>query len=137
MLSSAWVFSQQVDANEDLFEPINFLRERAHVAGVPEGEEFVGLLTAVYHGDLQVYTGNDHGLTVSILTTVGHTHDSSPRLKFISDYATGDDDLSEFASRPGTINIVTLIDADLSPESLVRSSTVATEAKTLALFEDG
>lgn len=38
---------------------------------------------------------------------------------------------------PGTINLVTLIDADLSPGALVRASTMVTEAKTLALVEAG
>ncbi len=38
---------------------------------------------------------------------------------------------------PGTINLVTLVDADLSPGALVRASTMATEAKTLALAEAG
>ena len=39
--------------------------------------------------------------------------------------------------KPGTINVVTLIDADLTPGAMVRASTIATEAKTLALVEAG
>ena len=137
LVSSAWVFSQQVDVDDDLSEPIDLLRQRARAVGVPEGEEFVGLLTSVYHGDLQVYTVKEHGLTVTTLATVGVTHGSSPRVRRVSDYGMGDDNLSEVVSRTGTINIAALIDADLSSGAMIRASTAATEAKTLALFEDG
>jgi len=40
-------------------------------------------------------------------------------------------------SEQGTINMVVLVDARLSPWAVVRAATLATEAKALALFETG
>ena len=41
------------------------------------------------------------------------------------------------APTPGTVNLVALVHAGLSPGALVRASTMLTEAKTLALVEAG
>lgn len=55
---------------------------------------------------------------------------SSPRQKHISSYGS-------LTPQPGTVNILALVDADLAAGALVRASTIATEAKTLALAEAG
>ena len=137
LIEARWVFSRQVSADAALLDPELFLREAAVLRGIPQGECFVGVLTAVSHRDLQIYSVEESGVTVTTLATVGVDHGSSPLEKQVSSYGEPAQGPVEPISRPGTINIVTLVDANLTPGALVRASTVATEAKTLALMEAG
>ena len=137
LLKASWVFSQQVDAATDLDDAQAYLRYRARLLGIPAGEPCVGLLTAVSHQDLQVLTAAEAQVTVATIATVGVDHGTSPRQRQVISY--GDTQHGEAATRQGagTINTVTLVGADLTPGALVRASTIATEAKTLALVEAG
>ncbi len=109
-----------------LKRPRAFLRERAQALG--NQEPVVGLITALDHDRLQIATHAGGEIKVTALATVGLTHTSAPGRHNV--VYTGED-------RPGTINLVVLADARLAPAAEVRAATLATEAKTLALFEAG
>ena len=136
-VEARWVFSQQVSADAALPDPELCLRNASRQRGIPERETFVGLLTAVSHRDLQVYSVEEAGVTVTTLATVGVDHGSNPLEKHVSSRGEPFEQAAMASISPGTINIVTLVDADLTPGALVRASTVAAEAKTLALVEAG
>ena len=137
LVETRWVISQQVSGDAALLDPELCLREAARQRGIPQGECFVGLLTAVSHRDLQIYSVEESGVMVTALVTAGVDHGSSPLEKQVSSYGEPAQRPVGPNARPGTINFVTLVDADLTPGALVRASTVATEAKTLALAEAG
>ena len=135
-LDSRWVLSLEVTPDADISLPQEYLLERAESFGVPSDEPLIGLLTAVRHWDLQVCVRSENGVTVATLATAGVSNASSPKQR---DVGLADAALTgaTVAATPGTINLVTLVDAELSPGALVRASTMATEAKTLALAEAG
>ena len=135
-LDSRWVISLEVTPDADIPYPEGYIRERAGGFGAPSCGPLIGLLTAVRHRDLQVRIRSEAGVTVATLATAGVSNASSPRQK---DAGPGEErpQSQGLAPSPGTINLVTLVDADLSPGALVRASTIATEAKTLALLEAG
>ena len=118
-------------------DPASYLRQIAAQLGVPDRDGVVGLLTAVDHRDLQVTSLAESGVTVTTLATVGVDHGSSPRDKDVGSHGEPATPEAEPLIQLGTINLVTLVDADLSTGALVRASTLATEAKTLALVEAG
>jgi adenosylcobinamide amidohydrolase len=107
-----------------LKRPRAFLRERAQALG--NQEPVVGLITTLDHERLQVSIHTEGEIKVAALATVGLTHLSAPGRHNV--VYTGE-------QQAGTINLVVLCDARLSPEAEVRAATLATEAKTLALFE--
>ena len=143
-VETRWVYSQQVKADAPLPEPEVCLLEGATARGVPQEEPFtqepfIGLLTAVSHQDLQVKTMREAGVIVTAQATAGVDRGSSPLERQGASYGEPVPQPSPVpqSSIIGTINIVTLVDADLTPGALVRASTLATEAKTLALVEAG
>ena len=107
-----------------LKRPRAYLRERAQALG--NQEPVVGLITTMDHERLQVSIHAEGEIKVAALATVGLTHLSAPGRHNV--IYTGE-------QQAGTINLVVLADARLSPEAEVRAATLATEAKTLALFE--
>ena len=109
-----------------LKRPRAYLRERSQALG--NQEPVVGLITTLDHERLQVATYAEGGIKVAALATVGLTHLSAPGRHNVVYTGEGE---------AGTINMVVLSDARLSPEAQVRAATLATEAKTLALFEAG
>ena len=109
-----------------LKRPRAYLRQRAQALG--NQEPVVGLITTMDHERLQVSIHAEGEIKVAALATVGLTHLSAPGRHNV--IYTGE-------VQPGTINLVVLSDARLSPEAQVRAATLATEAKTLALFEAG
>ena len=109
-----------------LKRPRAYLRERSQALG--NQEPVVGLITTLDHERLQVATYAEGGIKVTALATVGLTHLSAPGRHNVVYTGEGE---------AGTINMVVLADAHLSPEAQVRAATLATEAKTLALFEAG
>ena len=135
-LDSRWVMSLQVTPDAEIPCPQRYLKKRAAGFGVPTEEPLIGLLTAVHHDDAQVCVRSEAGMTVAALATVGLSNASGPGHKDISHL--GDPSPGAPARpTPGTINLVILIDADLSPGALARASTIVAEAKALALFEAG
>ena len=146
LVTADWVLSGQVSPSGlSTGTPFSYLRELAAQMGIPdrpEGIEVIGLLTAVDHRDLQVTSLAESGVTVTALATVGVDHGSSPRDKDVGGHAEpaiakAEPLVRPGAINPGTINLVMLVDARLSSGALVRVSTLATEAKTLAMVEAG
>ena len=133
-LDSRWVLSLEVTPDADIPSPEDYLRDRAGEFGVPSAGPLIGLLTAVRHGDLQVAVRSEAGVSVATLATAGVSNASSPLQRDVT-YLGDAVFTPDTRPAPGTINLVTLIDADLSPGALVRASTIATEAKTLALMD--
>ena len=131
-LDSRWIVSLQVSPDAQIPCPQRYILKRSAELGVCAKEPLVGLLTAVPHSDLQVCVRTEAGVTVAALVTLGLSNASGPHHKDVSH-------LGDSSARPGsgTINLVILIDADLSPGALVRASTITPEAKTLALLEAG
>ncbi len=109
-----------------LKRPRAFIRQKAQVLGIQE--PVVGLLTALNHERLQVATRAEGEIKVAALATVSLKHLSAPGRHHV--VYTGE-------TRGGTINLAVLVDASLSRIAMVRSATLATEAKALALFEAG
>lgn len=136
LLDCQWMLSLEVGPDDDVSYPVEYLRSRATSFGVPASEPLIGLLTAVLHRDIQVVGRSEDGVTVVGIATVGVSNASGPGQR---DVPMSEDALPEraIADAPGTINQITLIDADLSHGALVRASTMITEAKTLALAEAG
>ena len=129
VLESRWVLSLEVTPDAWIPCPETYLRDRAAGFGIPADGPFIGLLTAVRHGDLQVRVCSEGGVTAAVLVTAGVSNASGPRQKDVVSQGC--------APAPGTINVVALLDADLSPGALARASTMIAEAKTLALMEAG
>jgi len=109
-----------------LKRPRAYLREKAQALGIQEA--VVGLITTMDHERLQVASYAEGEIKVAALATVGLKYLSAPGRHSVA--YTGESQL-------GTINQVVLLDAQLSPWAMVRAATLATEAKTLALFEAG
>ena len=84
------------------------------------------MLTTLDHERLQVTTHAEGEIKVAAMATVGLNYLSAPGRHNV--VYTGEEHV-------GTINLVVLADAQLSLEAEVRAATLATEAKTLALFE--
>ena len=144
LVTASWILSRQLSPSAYLGGPESFLQEPgsylrllASQLGVPDDDGMVGLLTSVDHRDLQVTSLSESGITVTSLATVGVDHGSSSRDKDIGVHGEPSTAEAQPLIRPGTINLVTLVDAGLSAGALVRASTVATEAKTLAMVEAG
>ena len=140
LVRAGWILSGQVSPQACLPDPESYLRGLAAQLGFPDrpdGIGVVGLLTAVAHRDLQVSSLAESGVTVTTLATVGVDHGSSPRDKDVGSHGAPATPEAEPLIQPGTINLVTLVDAYLSNGALVRASTLATEAKTLAMVEAG
>ena len=136
ILDCRWILSLEVGPDDDVTYPMEYLRTRASSFGIPAAESLIGLLTAVPHVDVQVASRSEDGVTVTALATVGISNASGPGQR---DVPLSKDTPCEraIADVPGTINQITLIDADLSHGALARASTMITEAKTLALMEAG
>ena len=109
-----------------LKRPRAFVRDRAKALGI-DGP-VVGLITGLDHERLQAATYAEGEIKVAALATVGLTYLSAPGRHHV--VYTGE-------AEAGTINQVILIDARLASTAAVRAATLATEAKTLALFEAG
>jgi iron complex transport system ATP-binding protein len=107
------------NCDEPAAEFIAFARER----GITE--TFVGQMTAVSLQKVRVMTLHADGLTVAAIVTAGVTNATVPGL---SPPAT---------IGPGTINMMLLIDAWLTPGALVNAVITATEVKTQVLMARG
>ncbi|HFQ95021.1 MAG TPA: hypothetical protein ENK30_00460 [Anaerolineae bacterium] len=121
------ILNRHVSKHYDNPDPAADLRAFAVARGIHE--PFVGLMTAVYLHKTQVVTLAEDDLRLDLVMTAG----------FSNVTAAG---LSPPASRihpasPGTINLILLIDGDLSPAAMVNAVITATEAKTHTLLTWG
>jgi iron complex transport system ATP-binding protein len=95
----------------------------AHQRGI--SEPFVGLLTAVYLDKARSCTRRDGGLTVAAIVTAGVGNAACAGVS------------APAQPRPGTINTILLLDANLTPAAMVNAVITATEAKTHVLLGRG
>lgn len=84
---------------------------------------FVGVMTAAKTQSARVATASREGLTVAAVVSVGLSNTTSAG---VSD---------PVVAEPGTINIILLIDGQLTPAALVNAVITVTEAKTMVLGE--
>lgn len=89
------------------------------------GKDIIGFLTAVDLTRAVVVTRHDTARAVMAVATVGVSNATRPGERSVPD------------RRTGTINLVVVIDADLSPNALNEALTTAVEAKALAVYESG
>lgn len=101
-------------------DPVTDLKQFARGEGI--AEPFVGLMTAVTLAKAQVASQHNGELTVAAIITAGL---SNATVAGITPPAT---------LRPGTINLILLIDAHLTPGAMVNAIITATEAKTHTLL---
>lgn len=90
---------------------------------------FIGMMTAAYTEYARVAVERAGGLAVAAVVSVGLSNTSCAGVTPPAG--------QEARPRPGTINIVLLADAALSPPALVNAVITATEAKTMTLAEWG
>jgi iron complex transport system ATP-binding protein len=115
------IVNHHVDKNYDAPHPAGDLLAFAREHAV--GEPFVGLMTAAYMDRTRAVTRRDGGLTVAAVVTAGLSNPASPGLSLPAPL------------RPGTINLILLIDADLTVAAMVNAVITATEAKSHLLLE--
>jgi adenosylcobinamide hydrolase len=115
------ILSRHVNKNYDHADPESDLRTFARKYGIEE--PFIGFMTAVYLDQgVRTVTLRDRDLTVTVVTTMGLSNATAAGLSPPAPY------------RPGTINIIMLVDANLTPAAMVNTVITATEAKTDVLL---
>jgi iron complex transport system ATP-binding protein len=85
-------------------------------------EPFVGLMTAVSMRKTCTATLSAGGITVTVVVTAGLSNPATPGLS------------PPALLQPGTINLLLLLDAHLSPAAMVNAVITATEVKTQVLL---
>ncbi|MEO0596745.1 MAG: adenosylcobinamide amidohydrolase, partial [Chloroflexota bacterium] len=113
------IVNRHVHKNYDCSDPIadlhNFARER-NITG-----DFIGVLTAVWMRKVRHVTHQKNGLTVSVMITAGVGNAISAGIT------------QPQTVQAGTINIIALVDGNLSSGAIVNVVTTITEAKTAVL----
>lgn len=117
------IINRHVSKDYQQADPESDLRSFAAKRGI--GEPFVGLMTAVYLDQVQWATRHVDDLTVVAVVTAGL---SNPTAAGLSPPA---------VLAPGTINIIVLVDGQLTPAAMVNAIITVTEAKTHLLLEHG
>jgi iron complex transport system ATP-binding protein len=111
----------QVPKDYNHIDPKGYLSHAVRKAGFSP-ERVVGLMTAVDIKNAVIETRQSHGLTISSVVTAG-----------LSNAIKVGENISEI--RAGTINIILLIDGNLTESCMVDALKTAIEAKTAALRE--
>jgi iron complex transport system ATP-binding protein len=118
----AWtriIVNRHVDITYDhpnpAFDLMNFVRKRGIF------EPFVGMMTAVYMHHMRVITLKQNGILLTLVLTAGYGNATSAGLS------------PSVKLRPGTINLIILIDANLSSAAMINAIITTTEAKTHVL----
>lgn len=117
------IINRHVHKNYRHPDPADDLRAYAAGCGIPE--PFVGLMTAVYLDQTRTATLRDNHLTIAAVVTAGLSNPATPGLS------------PPASPLPGTINIILLVDAQLSPGAMVNAVITTTEVKTHLLLERG
>jgi adenosylcobinamide hydrolase len=106
----------------------DFLKEKTEKLGIPK-DQIVGIMTAAKMKNVDVVTNKLDDLTLTAFATAG--------VHFAA--TAGDETASKQSAFPpikwGTINIIVLIDGDLTDSCIVNAVSTAAEAKTVALRE--
>lgn len=113
------ILNAQVDKDYNSESPAADLQAIAACCGV--NEPFVGLLTAVPMRKVRTVCSEAQGLRVAVVTTAGVGNATSAGVSRPCD------------SKPGTINIMVLLDAKLSRAAMLNAIITVTEAKCAVL----
>ncbi len=101
-----------------------FLKTQVQVLGLPEGK-VVGLMTAAKMKNVVTATRKYGKTTVALFVTGGKT----------VAVTAGEPAASKNPPKPGTINIILLVDGNMTDGAIVEAHKTITEAKTVALRE--
>lgn len=118
-----YIISRHVDKHYNHPEPNHDLQNFAQGYGI--AEPFVGLMTAVYLDRAQTATLHHQELTVTAVVTAGLSNPTAAGLS------------PPVRLRPGTINLILLVDAHLTTAAMVNAVITATEVKTDILLQQG
>jgi iron complex transport system ATP-binding protein len=124
MIEARAIINRHVNKNYNHPDPPQDLQDFA--AGYGITEPFVGLMTAAYLDGVKTVTLCEKDLIVSAVITAGL---SNPTAAGLSSPAV--------LASTGTINMILLIDARLTPPAMVNAVITATEAKTDVLLRRG
>jgi adenosylcobinamide hydrolase len=106
----------------------DFLREETAQLGIPQ-DQLVGIMTAAKMKNVNIVTSKFEDITLTAIATAG--------VHFAA--TAGDEIASKQSAFPpikwGTINIIVLVDGDLTDSCMVNAVSTVTEAKTVALRE--
>lgn len=106
----------------------DFLREETSKLGLPQ-DQIVGIMTSAKMKNVDMATRKFEDITITAIATAG-VHFSA---------TAGDEIASKQSAFPfkkwGTINIILLVDGDLTDSCMVNAVSTVTEAKTVALRE--
>lgn len=121
-----FIFNHTVEKNYRSDNPAEDLARLAKKMNL--GKDVLGLMTAVDVRRTVMSSGTRQGLAVAALCTAGVGNPCSAGSLAAA---------NESVAAPGTINIVVLIDGNLTEAAMVNAVITATEAKTMALFQAG
>ena len=119
-----FIINHTVEKSYNCDNPDRDLARLAEKIGL--GEDVLGLMTAVDIRHTVVRSGVKKDLVVAAVCTAGTGNACSAGIPVFTD---------ENAAAPGTINIVVLIDGNLTEAAMVNAVITATEAKTRAMFQ--
>lgn len=120
------IINHTVKKNYNCDHPDQDLARLAAEIGLDDG--VMGLMTAVDVRHTVVRSGISKALAVAVVCTAGTGNVCAAGIPVST---------SENAAAPGTINIVVLIDGNLTGAAMVNAVITATEAKTRAIFQAG
>jgi iron complex transport system ATP-binding protein len=123
LIQARFIINRHVDKNYNHPNPPMDLQDFAAGCGITE--PFVGLMTAAYLDGVKTVTLCEKALTVSAVITAGLSNPTAAGLS------------SPAVRLPGTINMIFLIDAQLTSAAMVNAVITATEAKTDVLLQQG
>ena len=115
------ILNAHVDKNFNSANPKDWLRSLA--ARMDIGESFIGLMTAVKLSKARIAFLESGDLGVGALVTAGVRNASAAGITPV------------FSSKPGTINIILLLNARLTRAAMLNAVITATETKTAVLME--
>jgi len=121
ILPTRYILNMHVDKNYHCVSPADDLKSFAQSKGI--NESFHGFMTAVYLNKMKSATLHEQDITVTAFVTAGVSNATSAGISAPAYFA------------PGTINIILLVDANLTQAALVNAVITATEAKTASLQE--
>lgn len=119
ILPTHYILNMHVDKNYNCDFPAADLASFARRRGITE--PFHGFMTVVYLDKTKCVTLHEQEVTVTALVTAGVSNATSAGIS------------APALLSPGTINIILLVDANLTPAALVNAVITATEAKTASL----
>ena len=123
LTNARYIINRHVDKNYLHPDPGNDLQAFAAGRGIPK--PFVGLMTAVYLDKTQTVILRNNDLTIAAVVTAGLSNPATPGLS------------PPAPPLPGTINVILLVDAQLSPAAMVNAVITITEVKAKRLLERG